>query len=107
MAKVQTRTHQPEWKKVLHGAWVAIKWTLIVALLGVGAFDLFRFLLFSEFFAIREIEVHGCVQTREAEFVRAAISFAFPQAGWRSASNFIPGWRRRGWCACYPTRFAS
>lgn len=70
MAKVQTRTHQPEWKKVLHGSWLAVKWTLIAGLLGVGAFDLFRFLFSSEFFAIRSIEVQGCVQTREEEFVQ-------------------------------------
>lgn len=70
MAKVQTRAHRPEWKRVLHGILNAVKWTLLAALLGVGAFDLFRFLFYSEFFAIREIEVQGCIQTGEEEFVR-------------------------------------
>ena len=72
MAKVQTRAHQPRWKRKLNRALHILKWTLIAALLGIAGFDLYCFLFLSDFFVVQKIEIEGCIQTSEEEFIQLA-----------------------------------
>lgn len=72
MAKVRTRANQPRWKQNLDKALRVARWTLLIAILAVGGFDLYRFLLTSDFFLIRNVEVRGCRHTSPQQFVQLA-----------------------------------
>ncbi len=72
MPKVRTRRNEPKWKHTLDKVIRVTRWTLIIAVLAVAGFDLYRFLFTSDFFVIRAVEVQGCVHTAPEQFIRLA-----------------------------------
>jgi len=72
VAKVRTRKNRPKWKQTLDKVLRVAKWTLVIAVLAAGGFDLYRFLFTSEFFVIRNVDVQGCVHTSPEQFAELA-----------------------------------
>jgi len=70
--KVRTRANQPKWKQTLSRAVRTLCWTLVIGILALGAFDLYGFLLTSDFFIIRQVDVQGCRLTAPERFIELA-----------------------------------
>jgi hypothetical protein len=79
MAKKKTKqeqTKEPQEagfiRRTLWHVFIGLQWTMVLALFGAGAYDIYHFLFTSEFFIVRHIEIEGCRQTSEAEMLQLA-----------------------------------